>query len=235
VRITHLWRYPVKSLGGEALEAAQVEHTGIRYDRSFRLIDQHPHRQGKPLTGRELPGMLGYRASASNGGVAVRTPDGATIAAGERLAAAMHAALGRPMSIEPLVTEAYPFFDDCDLLICNAASVRALEREMGIAVNPLRFRPSILLDGADATPFVEDTWVGARVEVGAVALEIVQRNVRCAMTNIDPDTCVVDPAYLKHLVQRHEQCFGVYARVRVPGRIALGDEWRVVPSGSQQS
>jgi uncharacterized protein YcbX len=226
MRITHLWRYPVKSLSGEALKQADLDAGGIPFDRSFQMVDETQSREGKPLTARQLPRMLAFKAFASGGSVHAIAPDGAVLRAGDQLEAALREAFDRPMHIEASQAGAYPFFDDSDLLIVNGASVRALADEMGVPMNVLRFRPSIVVDGEDAAPFVEDAWVGRTFGAGTAEIEVTQRNIRCVFTNIDPDTYAVDPAYLKHIAQRHEQCFGVYARVARPGRVAVGDEWR---------
>jgi uncharacterized protein len=38
-RIVGMWRYPVKSLGGESVERAEVSERGLRGDRSFGIVD----------------------------------------------------------------------------------------------------------------------------------------------------------------------------------------------------
>lgn len=231
MRITHLWRYPVKSLAGEPLQEAQLAAGGIPFDRSFRVVDELDGRKGKPLTARQLPRMLAFKAAAASGAVRVQVPDGTVVAAGEDLARALRSAFERPLAVEAAATGAYPFFDDSDLLVMSAASIRALAVEMDRPVSAARFRPSILLDGDDAIPFAEDAWVGRTFVAGSAEISITQRNVRCAFTNIDPETCEIDPAFLKHIVARHDQCLGVYARVMRPGRIAVGDEWRESSGG----
>jgi uncharacterized protein YcbX len=224
MRITHLWRYPVKSFSGEPLTETAVDHRGIPFDRAFRFAVQSDGKR-KALTGRQLPQMLAYQAFAASGSVAVRTPDGMLLSPGAELRAMLSSAYGRALFLEEAQTTDYPFFDDADLLIINAASVRTLAEEMRTPIDVLRFRPSIVVDGADAQPFAEDGWIGKSFTAGTARLQIVQRNVRCVMTNIDPQTCAVDPSFLTFLTEHHEQCFGVYARVAAPGRIAVGDEW----------
>jgi len=229
VRITHLWRYPVKSLGGEPLQATSLDRGGMPFDRSYRLVDEVEGREGKPLTARQLPKLLSFKASATaGGGVRVAAPDGATIDAGDELAVMLRSKFDRALRVEAVSFGAYPFFDDSDLLVINAASVRALGEEMSLPVTALRFRPSILLDGDDATPYIEDDWVGRSFAAGTAEIAITQRNIRCVFTNIDPDTCEVNPDVLRHIAERHEQCFGVYARVAKPGTISVGDEWRAL-------
>jgi uncharacterized protein len=226
MRITHLWRYPVKSLAGEALTEAELDRCGIPFDRSFQLVDERETRKGQVLTARQIPRLLSFRARAANGSVSVQSPDGSFVTAGEELATKLQSTFDHALSIVARDKDSYPFFDDNDLLVINAESVRALGLEMDIPVDIMRFRPSIVLDGEDAKAFVEDEWIGRSFAAGRAELDIVERNVRCIMTNIDPTTCAVDPSFLKFLTDHHQQCFGVYASVRRPGRIAIGDEWR---------
>jgi len=226
VRITHLWRYPVKSLAGEALTSTQLARGGIPFDRSFMLVDGLESRKGKPLTARQVPRMLAFQAHADSGKVTVTGPDGSVCGAGENLAAELASTFDRAISIQSVVPGSAPFFDAHELLVVNAASVRALASDMGAPVNVLRFRPNIVLDGDDAVAFTENDWVGRTFSLGDAKIEIVKHDIRCIFTNIDPETFEVDSSFLKSLVDRHDLCFGVYASVRAPGRVALGDEWR---------
>ena len=54
VRLTDLWRYPVKSCRGERLTQAAVEPWGLAGDRRWMVVDE----AGGPLTAREHPRML---------------------------------------------------------------------------------------------------------------------------------------------------------------------------------
>lgn len=58
MRISELWTYPVKSLGGTAVDEAQVEPWGLLGDRRWGLIDE----AGEKVTAREVPTLLGLRA-----------------------------------------------------------------------------------------------------------------------------------------------------------------------------
>lgn len=216
----------MKSLAGEALTSTHLERGGIPFDRSFMLVDGHESRKGKPLTARQVPRMLAFRASADAGKVTVSGPDGSVFDAGEKLAAQLASTFDRAMAIQSTVHGSAPFFDAHELLVVNAASVRALASHMGVPVNALRFRPSIVLDGDDTLAFAENDWVGRTFSLGDAEVKVVELDVRCVFTNIDPETFEVDPSFLKYLVAHHNQCFGVYATVREPGRVALGDEWR---------
>ncbi len=108
------------------------------------------------------------------------------------------------------------------LHIVNLASVRELERVVGHAVNPLRFRPNVVIDGAE--PWQEFNWTGKPLQLGPVQLEVFKRTERCAATNVDPETGKRDmaiPAALQRAWGHAD--FGVYARVVAGGTIAVGD------------
>jgi hypothetical protein len=108
------------------------------------------------------------------------------------------------------------------LHIVNLASVRDLERIMGRPVDPLRFRPNIVLDGLPA--WQEFNWVEKRIALGPVELFVVKRTERCDATNVDPATGVRDlavPAALKRAFGHTD--FGVYATAKTNGAVAVGD------------
>jgi MOSC domain-containing protein len=108
------------------------------------------------------------------------------------------------------------------LHIVNLASVRELERVVGRAVNPLRFRPNVIIDGAE--PWAEFNWIGQPLQLGTVPFEVLKRTERCAATNVDPDTGKRDMAIPVALQRAFGHTdFGIYARVMADGTIAVGD------------
>ncbi len=58
-RVTELWIYPVKSLGGIRLDAARLERRGLRHDRRWMVVDDR--RRG--LTQREQPRLAAIRTA----------------------------------------------------------------------------------------------------------------------------------------------------------------------------
>jgi uncharacterized protein len=223
--ITHLWRYPVKSLGGEPLTSARVDRGGIPFDRQYIIIDGEPTRKGTPLTARLVGDLLAYRAAVKGETVNVQVPSGGTFEMGDAFSSHLQDALDRPLSIESAHGQDESFHDAHDILVLNAVSVRALEEEWGKPLNPLRFRPNIMLDGPDLTPYVENDWIGRSFKAGEAVFEGVALDERCVLTTIDPETLARDPSFLRLIVERHNQCFGLYCRVSKAGKVALGDEW----------
>jgi uncharacterized protein YcbX len=120
--------------------------------------------------------------------------------------------------------EGHHFADSSEpyLHIVNLATVRAIEREVGRPVDPLRFRPNVIID--DVEPWAEATWVGREITLGPVRLAVRERTDRCAATNVDPATGVRDmdiPALLMRK-WRHV-AVGVYAEAVAGGDLAVGD------------
>jgi hypothetical protein len=107
--------------------------------------------------------------------------------------------------------------------IINLASVAAVEDMVGIPVNPLRFRGNLYVEGWPACSELD--LVGRELKIGGARLKVVKRIVRCAATNVDPDTgardLTIPQTLLRHL--DHADC-GIYAEVIDGGEIAVGDE-----------
>jgi len=107
--------------------------------------------------------------------------------------------------------------------IINLASVAAVEAMAGAPVNPLRFRGNLYVEGWPA--WRELDLVGEALTIGGARLNVVKRIVRCAATNVDPDTGARDlnipQSLMRHL--GHADC-GIYAEVIAGGEIVVGDE-----------
>jgi len=107
--------------------------------------------------------------------------------------------------------------------IINLASVAELENAAGAPVHPLRFRGNLYVEGWPA--WREFDLMGSEIAVGPSArLKVVKRIVRCAATEVDPDTGIRDLPVPRTLMDTygHADC-GVYAEVIEGGPIATGD------------
>ncbi len=113
--------------------------------------------------------------------------------------------------------------------IINLASVAAVEDTAGAAVNLLRFRGNIYVTGWPA--WQEFALLDRELTIGGVRLKVVKRIVRCAATNVDPDTGIRDLTIPHTLLQNfgHADC-GVYAEVVTGGAIATGDAIHAIES-----
>lgn len=107
--------------------------------------------------------------------------------------------------------------------IINLHSVAAIEGMVGQPVHPLRFRANLHVSGWPA--WSELDLLDRTLAIGDVRLKVVKRIVRCAATDVDPETAARD-LNIPHTLMRtlgHCDC-GVYAEVVTGGSIAAGDK-----------
>jgi len=219
--IEALFRYPVKSMGGELLEAADLGWHGLEGDRrlALRRIDD---RGGFPwLSASKLPELLLF---APHLPTHVRTPEGQELAVfGEELAAEIGRRHGSPVEMMHL---SRGIFDEASVSVIASATVGEIAR---LAVQPpdvRRFRPNILIASLRSVPFEEDEWVGGVLSFGdggeAAAIGITNRDERCSMVNFDPDSARPAAEMLKAIVRVRDNKAGVYGTVTRRGRLAVG-------------
>ncbi len=116
------------------------------------------------------------------------------------------------------------FMDKPDNVISliNLATVRSLEQQWGVEIDPLRFRANIYIDGAK--PWEEFDWVGGEIRIGGAVFAVDRKNGRCGATNVNPTTGRRDldiPGSLRAAFGHKN--LGVYLLVRDGGPIAVGD------------
>ena len=106
--------------------------------------------------------------------------------------------------------------------IINLASVAAVESAAGAPVNPLRFRGNLYVEGWPA--WHEFDLLDREITIGSARLKVVKRIVRCAATEVDPDTGIRDLDIPRTLMDTfgHADC-GVYAEVVEGGEVAIGN------------
>jgi len=221
--VVEIWRYPVKSMGGERLESCTVVETGLEGDRRWALVDGTANRAGKLLTIRQQERLLAYRASLTGSGLKVLSPDGETHTLDAGMVAHLAAEASRPLALRELEGAN---FDDSPVLVVNLASVVSFGVQAGGHVDHRRFRANLYVDGLE--PEEEIGWLGRRVAAGATELEVVSRCERCVVITRDPDTTLATPELLRVLTETNEACMGVYCRVTKSGRVVVGDQVRVV-------
>ena len=108
------------------------------------------------------------------------------------------------------------------LSIIGLASIRDMERVVGRAVDPLRFRANVYIEGLE--PWEEFGWIGREINLGGARLQVSERIERCAATNVEPGTGDRDLNIPRSLMDGfgHADC-GVFATVVAEGRVAIGD------------
>ena len=114
---------------------------------------------------------------------------------------------------------------DCrPVSIFSLQSVQQLAEETGVRVDKRRFRANIYVDLTSAEGFAENELVGRSVRVGPKAIiAILERDSRCVIITLDPDTGEQTPVILKKVAQAHDGKAGVYGAVLVEGIMQKGD------------
>jgi hypothetical protein len=239
-QVEAIFRYPVKSMAGELLEAAELGWHGLDGDRrlAVRRINDH---SGFPwLSASRLPELILFtpicREDDAQGGLPthVRTPDGEEIPIfGEDLAADIERRLGAPVQMMHLK---HGIFDEATISAIASDTVREIGRLSERSLDLRRFRPNVVVRLARSVPFQEDEWVGSALSFGegddAPAITVTMRDIRCSMVNLDPDSAGSTPEVLKTIVRTHDNTAGIYGTVTRIGRLAVGQAVFLRPPAS---
>jgi len=222
-RVLELWRYPVKSLLGEALDEIEVDGRGVVGDRVFAVTD----RDGKIGSGKTtrrfrcLQGLFELRARSGGERAIVTVPDGRELRVGDpRLDSFLSERYGDDVRV--LAESSVRHHDAAPLHLLTTASLRWLQAALPLSlIDRRRFRPNILLN-VPGSDLVEDGWLGARFRLGTAVIRILDRSERCVMATNAQDDLPNDPAILRGVAKLNESCFGVYAAVETPGHVRVG-------------
>lgn len=227
-RVAGLFRYPVKSMGGEPLDRVEVTARGLAGDRGWatRTADGLLG-SGKTMARfRRVDGLLRLAARVTADGTVIDLPDGSTVAADDPATAArLTAELGQLITLHSEADE--PHYDDSPVHLVTTASVRRLAELAGTAVDVRRLRPNLVVDGP-GDGFVEDDWRGKRLAVGPeVVLRLGEGMSRCVMVNAAQPGLDRDPRLLRVLAAEHDLELGLQVTVERPGTVAVGDPVRL--------
>lgn len=252
-KVESLWRYPVKSMRGEELDEMFVGYAGVYGDRLFAFESSAGRKGFPFFTGREQRQMIRYRPRFRNPDKAARpvdladaeklppganplsahpaelmidveTPDGKTIAIDDpALIDNLRANIDEKHQLTLLRSD--KAMTDCrPLSIFAVQSAKKLGEETGTSVDKRRFRANVYLDLNSSRGFAEEAFVGKTLRIGPkVVVSVVERDPRCMMITLDPDTAEKSPAILKAVAQAHEGMAGVYGAVLAEGMIHKGD------------
>jgi hypothetical protein len=196
----------------------------IRYRPRFR----NPEKAGRPVNLSEAeklsPNINPIAADASELMLDVETPDGKTFAIDDP-ALIDNLRLDIDGNQELTLLRSDKAMTDCrPLSIFSVQTAKKLGKESAVAVDKRRFRANIYLDINSSDGFAEDNFVGRSLRIGPkVTVAVLQRDGRCMMITLDPDTAEMTPAILKAVAQAHEGMAGVYGAVLVEGMIRKGD------------
>lgn len=247
-----LWRYPVKSMRGAELDEAFMGFSGFYGDRFFAFTSSAAPAGFPYFTGREQSAMLQYRprfrdpskearpknltdAEGIAPGVTpvygdpkalivdIETPSGEVLAVDDP--ALIHK-LGEGLGDKHTLTlsrSARAMTDCRPISLFSLQTAQQLGEESGIDVDKRRFRANIYVDLESASGFGEYTFVGQSLRIGSKAVSVLERDPRCKMITLDPDTAESSPEVLRTVAKAHSGRAGVYGAVLVEGMVRKGD------------
>lgn len=238
-----LYRYPVKSMSGELLEAADLGWHGLDGDRrlALRRLD---NRSGFPwLTASRLPELILFAPLRRGAAVAgslpthVRTPEGDELDVfGQELATEVGRRHGSRVEMVHLDRG---IFDEANISVISSTTVGEIGRLAAQRLDARRFRPNILIALSRSVPFEEDEWVGGVLSFGetkdAAAICITNRDERCSMVNFDPESARPAAEVLRAIVRARDNKAGVYGAVTQRGRLAAGQPIFFEPAAAQRA
>jgi uncharacterized protein YcbX len=228
--ISELKRYPIKSFAGEVMHEAELAAYGLVGDRMYAYIDESKEGFARYITARQIPEMLQYQAQwkgneSGQPSVKVTSPQGTVFKWDDELLVEIQKFSERTiskLSCEPEGSDLMAVDNESVLLITDA-SLRKLEQLWGKPLDQRRFRANIVIALLEETPFIEQQWVGRKLQIGDAILQIKLECERCTMVTLDPDHIIKDATLLEKLIKERKQNFGVYAAVVKPGWTSQGD------------
>ncbi len=252
-KVDSVWRYPVKSMRGHEVDAAYLGFAGVYGDRLYAIGSDAAVKGFPYLTGREQrkmvlfnprfrhpdlaamppnladaegiePGVTPVYPDLDGLAVEIETPSGETLAIDDpALMEKLNEKIGREHELTVLRSDRA--FTDCrPVSMCSLATAAQLGDELGKSIDKRRFRANLYLDLEGAAGYAENEFVGKTLGIGdKVRVSVLERDPRCAMITLDPDTAERDPSVLKKVTDAHEGYTGVYAAVLVEGVVRAGD------------
>jgi uncharacterized protein YcbX len=198
MRVLELWRYPVKSMGGERLDEAEARADGIVGDRVVHVRDRH----GRLVTARSRPALLAHRATlGTDGEPRIDGRPWREVDLGPDLRLVRDDDVGR--------------FDILPLLVATDGAIAAFGRD------GRRLRPNLVIGGVEG--LAERGWEGRTLRIGEVEVGLADLRERCVMTTFDPDTQEQDVEVLRAIRRDFGGRLALDASVAKPGRIRVGD------------
>jgi hypothetical protein len=200
-KLAGIWRYPVKSLRGEALEAASVFADGLEGDRRKALIVTGGHaRQGKTYRGKEHNELhLLDDAREAIRRAALRNVD------------------------TRIDDEHEHYFDDAPVSILVDRWLVELRAHAGFAVEPERFRPNFFIEAVPGFTADEAALTGRELALGEVRLRVRYPIERCVTTTYDQTTGESNPEILRFVAEHRSAWMGIYCDVLRAGTARIGD------------
>src|SRR5947207_11801477 len=207
MKVTEIWRYPVKTMAGERLQRVRLGPLGIEGDRVVHVEDA----QGQVITSRFHRRFLGHKCTLGLDGEPL--VDGRPWTSPEAAATVVDIAGPRARLVRHDGVER---FDVLPLLVATDGAITAFGHDHR------RLRPNIVVGGVEG--LAEREWPGGCLRVGKVLIGVQDLRLRCVMTSYDPDTLVGDKEITRGIYRRFEGKLALNCFVIEGGEIAVGDD-----------
>lgn len=253
-RLESVWRYPVKSMPGESLPEAYVDFAGVLGDRLYAVHHASAPKSFPFLTARSRKEMLRFRPkfsrpeltlapdnltaaetrgpgltplfpSSDDLALEIEAPNGETLSASDPALPGLIGGDQLDASDLTLIRRDRAITDCRPLSLLAIQTIDGIGRAVGVMLDKRRFRENLYLDLHSAESFAEDAFVGRRLRIGSkLTVHILERDIRCRMIGIDPETLDENPDILRYVARNHDNRAGVYAAVLVAGLVRPGDD-----------
>jgi uncharacterized protein YcbX len=236
-RVKAIYRYPVKSIGGEILASATLRWSGIDGDRQYAFYRAGNASRFPWLTGREVSDLVTYSAryveptNPRHSEVLVQTPEQEYSVSDPKFIEKLVRAAGEEIR---LLQVGRGTFDFMPISVISTATMGLLDTHFGTIVEIQRFRQNILIETPDGQAHRETNWIGGTLVFGDGPNPTKLRaNVaidRCVMITIDPKTGARNPALLRGVVEDFNNEIGVRCTTDAIGTISVGEKVYLVPA-----
>lgn len=230
-----IYRYPVKSMGGESLSTATLRWPGIDGDRQYAFYRSVDTSRFPWLTGRGVSELVTYSAryqepdDPRRSGVRITTDDGEYEVGDPHLRERLSRAAGEDVR---LLQVGRGTFDQLPVSVLSTATLDLVAARCAHPIDLRRFRINILVSTADGEAARETNWIGGTLVFGTAAnparLRVSVAIDRCVMITIDPNTGARDPSILRRVVEDFANEIGVRCVTETTGTIAVGDAVRLI-------
>ncbi len=245
IRVTALWRHPIKSHGREALERVTLnEGQSMPYDRLWAIAHDAAKVDGSEWAacqnfsrGAKSPALMAINARLDETTETITLshpaqpdltvqPDSDPTALLDWVRPLADSNRALPARVLRLDKRSFTDTPFPSISLCNHASHSAVEVLTDAQLQNERWRGNIWLEGVPA--WTEFDWIGREAMLGTARLKIEERITRCLATTVNTDTGIRDIDTLGALKTMGHQDFGVYARIIETGQVAVGDQLEII-------
>jgi uncharacterized protein len=219
--VEQIWRYPIKSIGGQQLGECQADERGLLGDRVWAVQDE----AGKLGSGKNsrrftrIAGLLGLTAAYADGVPIVIAPDDTQYPVATGAADAYLGELsGSPVSVRRDTGMLH--FDEVPFSLVGTATLAWLGH-VPVEVDARRLRPNVVVHTEE--PFAEEAWLGRRVRIGSVEAIFDRVFTRCVMVGMEQPGLAESGDVLKRIAERPDVCLAIGGHISKAGVLRVGD------------